>query len=383
LKIAFITNICSHYRVKTFETLARYYKDLDYYFFSAGDEWYWQKQHGAKSGKFCHQYLWGIDLGGTRFTPSLLFHLWKRDYEVYIKCITGRFVLPVTYFVARLRNKPFILWTGVWMRLQTKAHRVFYPFTRYIYRHADAIVVYGDHVKNYLVSEEGVPAKRIFVTTHAVDNEQYNLEVSEQEKYALRQELNIGPEQKIILYLGRLEENKGLPYLINAFALSKDTNSILVLAGAGSERVHLERLARENGIFDRVRFPGYIAIEKTVQYYATAWVFVLPSITMPTGKEPWGLVVNEAFNQGLPVIATDTVGAAAGGLIQDQVNGFVVRERDSESISQVLNIILNNPHLRSIMSQNARKIISIWDNEHMVLGFRDAIEYVTQDRECR
>ena len=50
-RVAFVNNLCAHYRVKTFETLARYY-NIDYYFFSAGDEWYWQQQHGVQSGDF-------------------------------------------------------------------------------------------------------------------------------------------------------------------------------------------------------------------------------------------------------------------------------------------------------------------------------------------
>ena len=89
-------------------------------------------------------------------------------------------------------------------------------------------------------------------------------------------------------------------------------------------------------------------------------------------------MINEAFNQGVPVIATDAVGAAAGGLVQDGVNGFVVPERDSVALAQALRRILDNPDLRERFSQNARQIIAAWDNERMVLGFREAVEYVTQ-----
>ena len=104
-----------------------------------------------------------------------------------------------------------------WMRLQTRAHRLMYPFTRFIYRHADAIVVYGEHVKRYLSSEEGVPTERIFVAAHAVDNPAYNADVPEEDKTQLRRDLGIRDHQKVILYLGRLEEIKGLRYLLEAF----------------------------------------------------------------------------------------------------------------------------------------------------------------------
>jgi glycosyltransferase involved in cell wall biosynthesis len=375
VRIAFITNICAHYRVQTFETLARYH-DVDYYFFSAGDEWYWQQEHGVRAGDFHYEYLPGFRLGRTRVTPTLPWKLWRGNYDVYIKCINGRFALPITYLIARLRRKPFILWTGIWMRLQTPFHRLAWPLTRYIYRHADAIVVYGEHVKRYLMSE-GVPGERIFVAAHAVDNEAYNRPVSGEEKQALRQQLNIAPGKKIVLYLGRLVEEKGLPYLLEAFALLQRDDAVLVLVGTGPEKARLERLAQELGIAANVRFVGYVPPERTVPYYSISWVYVLPSITTPYFKEPWGLVVNEAFNQGVPVIATDAVGAAAGGLVQDGVNGFVVPERDSVALAKALRRILDDPDLRERFSQNARQIIATWDNERMVLGFRQAIEYVT------
>jgi len=102
---------------------------------------------------------------------------------------------------------------------------------------------------------------------------------------------------------------------------------------------------------------------------------VLASTIIPTGKEPWGLVVNEAMNQGVPVIATDAVGAAAGGLLQSGVNGFVVPERDSSALAQALERILTDEDPRKRMSENARHTIATSDNERMVLGFRQAIEY--------
>ena len=107
-------------------------------------------------------------------------------------------------------------------------------------------------------------------------------------------------------------------------------------------------------------------------------LFVLPSVTMPTGKEPWGLVVNEAMNQGLPVIATEAVGAAAGGLVQPGVNGFIVPERDSEALAQAMRRILGDENLRRQMSHNARQIVTGWDNQRMVKGFEEAIDYAVR-----
>jgi glycosyltransferase involved in cell wall biosynthesis len=378
MRIAYITNFCAHYRVKTYETLSQYV-DTDFFFYSAGDEWYWMKSHGVQTGRFKNEYLPGFRLGRTRITPTLPWKLWKNSYDVYIKCINGRFALPATYLVARLRGKPFVLWTGLWTRLQTPAHRLFYPLTRYIYRHADAIVAYGSHVKDFLV-QEGVPAERIFYGTHAVDNEEYNREVSEQEIQELREKLQITPDKRVILYIGRLEYMKGLAYLIDAFASLKRSDAVLVLAGAGSAEAELRAQVERLGISEQVRFVGYVPIKESITYYALAWTLILNSITVPQGKEPWGLVVNEAFNQGTPAIASDAVGAAAGGLVRDGETGLVVPERDVPALAQAIQRMLDEPGLRERLSARAREVIATWDNEAMVKGFREAIEYVTAKR---
>jgi glycosyltransferase involved in cell wall biosynthesis len=302
--------------------------------------------------------------------------LLQKPYDAYIKGINGRFALPITYLIARLKRKPFILWTGIWMRLQTPAHRFFFPLTRYIYRHADAIVVYGEHVKRYLLSE-GVAPERIFIAAHAMDNEAYNRSITEEEQVALRQRLQLEPQDKIVLYLGRLEAGKGVVYLLQAAALTERSDTVLLFAGTGSEQNRLQALTEEYGLSQQVQFAGYVPIQQAIQYYAIADIFVLPSITTPVFKEPWGLVVNEAFNQGLPVIATDAVGAAGGGLVIDGVNGLIVPEKNSAALANAMASLLDDEQLRRQLGQNARHKISEWDNERMVQGFREALRFTT------
>lgn len=378
-RVVFVTNLCPHYRIKTFETLARHCNP-DFYFFSAGDEWYLWRGHGKKAGKFNYEYLRGIDFGGMRLTPTLPVKLWRGNYDVYLKCIAGRFALPITYIVARLRRKPFILWTGLWMTLQTFFHRLIFPITRYIYRHADAIVVYGEHVKRYLI-EQGVRSERIFVAAHAVDNSIYSRSVPDEVVQNLRALLGIKPTDRVVLYLGRLEECKGIAYLVQAFSQLQNQDAVLLFVGEGSQTDLIKDQISKLGLMRHVRLVGYTSPEETVPYYALAHVLVLPSVVTPKQKEPWGLVVNEAMNQGVPVIATEVVGAAAGGLVQNGVNGFVVPERDSQALANALRSILEDPALHDKMSAHARRIIAGWDNENMVMGFRRAIEFVNAKRE--
>ena len=374
MKLAFVTNFCPHYRVKTFESLSRQF-DIDFFFYSTGDEWYWQQELGVRQGTFRHRYLPGIQAGNTRVTPSLISYLYRGNYDAIIKCINGRFALPMTYFAAKMKGIPFILWSGVWMRIDTPIHRALFPVTRHIYQHSDAIVVYGSHVKEYLLTE-GVAKKLIFIAAHAIDNELYSRSIPNDQQLQLKKHLCIEDYQQIVLYVGRLEEGKGLTYLLDAFGKTAN-NSILILVGSGTQRHILEQRTSQKGLRERVRFVGQVSPEEVIPFHSIASILVLPSVTTRKLKEPWGLVVNEAFNQGVPVIATDAVGAAAGGLVQNAKNGLIIPERDSDALAQAINHLLSDTAFRTRLSQNAKLSIQSWDNEAMVSGFRDAVRYVT------
>jgi glycosyltransferase involved in cell wall biosynthesis len=232
-------------------------------------------------------------------------------------------------------------------------------------------------VKRYLV-DEGVDPDRIFVAEHATNNEFYRQALPESKKAELRRRLRIRPNQKVVLYLGRLEVSKGVSFLIDAFAQLNAPDVVLVIAGSGNLRRELEGLANKMQKKDQIRFVGYVPIEDAPLYYSLAWTFVLPSITVPTGNEPWGLVVNEAFNQGVPVITTDAVGAASGGLVQDGVNGFIVPEQNGIALREALERLIADLELHELFGENAKKIVANWNYERNVLGYQRAIEHVTK-----
>jgi len=373
-RFLFVQPFCTHYTVGLFTRLAERL-DTQFLFYSDGGEWYWQAEHGVRTGDFPHEYLGGFRLGRTRIAPALLWKLLRSPARAILSSIDGKFALAAAYLVARSKRVPFLLWTGVWFRLGTPLHRRIFALTRFLYRHADAIIVYGEHVKRYLVSE-GVRPERVFVAPHAVDNQFYSRVVSDSEKDALRKKLGIRAGQSVIVFLGRLEAVKGIAHLLEAFASSRLEDSVLVIAGVGRERPALERLVARLRIEERVRFAGYVPIEETVGYYAIASVVVLPSVTTPAAKEAWGLVVNEAFNQGVPVIATDAVGAAAGGLVRDGVNGIVVPEGNAGALAGSLERMVNDPAARQQLGTAGRREVAKWSLDAQAAGFAGALEFV-------
>lgn len=373
MRFLFITNWCPHYRVRTFEALTRR-ADVRFVFFSAGNEWYWGQQHGRQVGAFPHDYLRGFNVTPwIRIAPKLIPIVWRFDGDVVLKCITGRFALPATLLICKLRRKPFVLWTGIWQHPTTLFHRLTFPLTRLVYGLSDAIVVYGEHVKRYLVSL-GVAAEKIFVAAHAVDNPAYNRAVSDDEQQQLRNRFRLGTK-RVLLYVGRLETSKGLETLVEAYARTELPGTVLVLVGEGSQRGKIARQAERLGVEDQILLTGYVAPEEIVAFYSIADALVLPSISVSAGKEPWGLVVNEAMNQGTPVIATTAVGAAAGGLVRHGINGEIVPEGDPCALQEAITRIVGDPDYRNKLSGGAERVISGWDNEQMVEGFLDAVAY--------
>ncbi|PYQ15553.1 MAG: hypothetical protein DMF80_08850 [Acidobacteria bacterium] len=365
IRAIFVSNFCPHYRVRTYETLARK-MDVRFLFVSPGDEEYWDPRRGVRRGDFAHEYLRGFHLTpGLRVTPGLVARLWRSDVDVIFMALADRFSVPIGYGLARLRRKPFVLWTGLWQHPDTLFHRLTFPLLRHIYRHADAVVVYGAHVRGYLTGL-GVAPERIFVAEHAVDNGVYDRPVSEPARSRLRAELGAG-DGKIVLYVGRLAPSKGLSDLVRAAAALADLRPVLVLVGEGELRQALEAQASASGV--QARFVPHVAPEELYPYYAAADVLALPSVTTRAGKEPWGLVVNEAMNQATPVVASSAVGAAAGGLVRHGETGMVFPEGDAAALAAVLRKVLGDPALARRLGRAGREAVGRHTNERMAEAF--------------
>ena len=126
----------------------------------------------------------------------------------------------------------------------------------------------------------------------------------------------------------------------------------LVLAGDGPLREPLKVLVTSLGLSGTVQFAGHKTSTGLLPYYAFAGCFVLPST-----REPWGLVVNEAMASGLPVLVSDRCGCAED-LVQSGVNGFVFDPAERGAIRQSLQSIEKREgELLVRMGRQSREII--------------------------
>lgn len=124
------------------------------------------------------------------------------------------------------------------------------------------------------------------------------------------------------IYVGRLAEVKNLHFLINVF--NEFSNLTLDIVGFGPLEKELKMLAGPNIIFH-----GAVDNEALPSYYAAADVFILAS-----KSEPWGIVVEEALNNGLPVIVSDKVGCAEE--LVNKTNGLVFKSDNTESLKEAI-----------------------------------------------
>ena len=124
--------------------------------------------------------------------------------------------------------------------------------------------------------------------------------------------------ERYFLYVGRLAEEKNMQGLLEAYLEYRrgGGNWSLVLVGDGPERRALQELAASSPFGRDVCFAGLRSTAELPQYYAFAGCFVLPST-----REPWGLVANEAMAAGLPVIVSQRCGCAEDLLVEGE-NGW-------------------------------------------------------------
>ncbi len=160
---------------------------------------------------------------------------------------------------------------------------------------------------------------------------------------------------KIILFVGRLNEQKGIEYLLMALpkVISKIENAKLLLIGEGNYKKDLQKKSGELDIDAYVEFLGPKTHKEVADYYNLADVVVLPSVTSNLGTESFGLVLAEAMACGTCVIGSSSGGIK--GIIKDNFNGLIFQEKNYNQLSQKIIEVLTNKKLEDMLSRNGMK----------------------------
>jgi glycosyltransferase involved in cell wall biosynthesis len=158
----------------------------------------------------------------------------------------------------------------------------------------------------------------------------------------------------LILFVGRLTEKKGLEYLIRAMPaiIEKYPETKLLIIGDGEKAQNYFRLSRNLGLTkNNIKFLGGLPNEELPKYYATADIFVGPSIQTKGGDtEGFGLVFVEALMSGTSVISSNL--PAVGDIIKHDVTGILVNQRNVREISNAIIYLIKNPQKRKKLAKN-------------------------------
>ena len=281
----------------------------------------------------------------------------------------GRFALPGAWAGARRARVPLILWTSLWAHPRTAAHAVSYSALRRLYRSAEAVVTYGPHVSAY-VRARG--AHNVHIAPQSVDNEFWAHPLTAPE--AGQPTAPGWPSETAVkfLFAGRPVREKGFGVLMEAWLDSGlvAPSAALVLVGVGSTPPWIPAggaVGSEMVCLDPV---PHVQLRSM---YAAADVLVVPSIPTRTFREPWGLVVNEAMNSNLPVIASDAVGAVAGGLVRHRHNGLVVPAGDPRALAHALRQLAADTDLRARLGATGFSDVQAYTHDAWAQGFSRAL----------
>ena len=278
----------------------------------------------------------------------------SRAYGAVICGTAGRVALPAAWAGARMARVPFVLWSALWAHPRTPAHLIAgAPLMAALYRDADAVVAYGPHVAAF-VRARG--ARNVHVAPQAVDGAFWGADVPAER-----------PGHFIAAFLGRTSREKGAEVLLAAWQSSglSDT-AALVLAGEGPGKPRVPA----GGAVSRV---GHLAPEQVRNFLAVADVLVIPSLRTRSFREPWGLVANEAMHQSTPIIASDEVGAVAGGLVRHERNALVVRAGDAPVLAAALRRMHDDGDLRARLGACARRDVAAYTFDAWAAGFAGAM----------
>jgi glycosyltransferase involved in cell wall biosynthesis len=165
-------------------------------------------------------------------------------------------------------------------------------------------------------------------------------------------------DQKVMLFVGRLVEKKGLAYLIDALPtiLARHPSAKLKIVGDGQERAALENRVTRLKLNRHVEFLGAAANESLPAIYRASDVVVFPSVVAGDGdREGFGLVLVEALGCECATVVTDL--PAMRDIVTDDQTALVVPQKDSGKLAERIVDLLNDPQLRRRLGKAGREYV--------------------------
>lgn len=307
-------------------------------------------------------------------TLRLLKDVFFGDYDVWVGSGLFHFSTHLALPFVKLRGKKFVLFSEDWWVSERLKNQVFLPAAKLIVRACDACVVASHRSRDFFI-RLGATESKVFVGWNAslnFDDWPTNLPLESELRKRYRKDNDF-----LALYLGRVVEYKGLDILITALAASKHSKDISLLVGGEGDFLEKCRELSKNFGLKKVHFLGRIDHTHVPAYYRLADLFVLPAKFMTKNSvvaEAWGFTVNEALSCGLPVLTTTAV--AAGEVLTDGKDGFVVPAGDVKALAEKLDWCFENQSQLKVMGQAARMVSKKVNPHAQFEAFEKAVDFV-------
>ncbi len=357
MKILYLNYIPSPYRVDFFNELSKHCQlQVVYYNAQIAERpsWKYNKAHH----QYTHTFLFKNE---TRWTaPGGYIKLIRilnsnKDHLV----VVGGYARPVEIFAInwlRLKKRPFILNTDGGF---FQGGRIKLLLKKWLVKSAAHYLASGSLAAQTLKQYGANPARITNYRFSSIFEKEVLPSVpSPHERENIRKQLSIPVGASVILTIGRYIPLKGFELVIEALALLANKKIILYMLGEGPLRDQYQKLIDQHALSNHVYLMGNQSKTRVLDYCKAADVMVLPTIT----SDVWGLVINEAMSCGLPVIASNRVGAAYDMVTEGQT-GYMVPAGEAKAIAGALGkVILNSAHL----SKGALKMAQRYTIETMV-----------------
>ena len=232
--------------------------------------------------------------------------------------------------LGRIEGIPVLLWGHGLLEAESGPK---WWIRKMFYRMAAGHLLYGEYAKKLLV-ERGFSTKKLFVVYNSLDYDAQRSAasgISQKDLDRLREDLGLGPEERLIAFTGRLQKEKRLDILLDAVERLKNRGRVLhvALIGTGGEMESLKQLSRRLGLEGLVHFLGESYEEPFLaSVFKTAHACVIPSGA--------GLTVMHAMTYGTPVILHDDSGrhGPEWEAVKEGETGFFYRAGDCEHLAE-------------------------------------------------
>lgn len=277
---------------------------------------------------------------------------YRRNFDV----IHGPLLMEsglICAFVSILLKKPSIVKIGSAGRFGDVKRALQVAFSaprRILFKRISKFVCLTKEIEEELKNELHLNCEQLVRIPNGVDTFCFQ-PVNHNFNCIIRKKLEIRADQKLALFVGRLEHKKRVEFLLKAWEKTQSIRSgidRLLIIGDGSLRPKLDKQRDKMLYRDTVIFYG--ESENIAPIMQAADIFVLPSVS-----EGLANVILESMSSGLPVIATNTDGNAE--VLKQNENSLLFNEEDIQELSDCLLNLLENHTMSKILGQNARRFV--------------------------